>query len=162
MAGDRIETAPGVRAVIKGDTPPEIKPDRKVGWKLPAFVVTAVGALALIGRQIIDPGSGAESPPVPPASAPATDSGHSENGNPGNTGAPSQPSLKIDGNQQGPDFDGDGQGDDTLPMVPNMSGNEFAKADIEAPSVGPAPAAPGSSEPVLPMTQPGSDGSVKA
>lgn len=156
---DRVETAPGVSAIIKGDSAP-IQPDKRVSWRKRGGVMGAVasvlGAIGFGAASLIQPGPGnIDSASPAPIAAPANNRGE---------GPPLPQPIDIpdDSPRRGPDVDTDGDGtpEKTIwPMVPST--DALAKADMD-PAVGPLPApANGNEAPVLPMTKP-ADETVKA
>lgn len=157
---DRVETAPGVSAIIKGDSAP-IQPDKRVSWRKRGGVMGAVasvlGAIGFGAATLIQPNPGNVDIPPAPTDSPAYDNSHGE-GLP----LPQPVDIPDDSPRRGPDvdIDGDGTPEKTIwPMVPST--DALAKASTD-PSVGPLPAPPNGSEaPVLPMTKPG-DETVKA
>lgn len=151
--GERVDTAPGVQAIIKESPTPSAaeKPAspsrRKFLGGLAAFA-GAVGLGALIGNSKQE----APAPPQIPDSAAGSDNSSDLD----SSVPPAQP-LPIDENQYGPD------GEDILPMMPPNPDNVLAKVETGAKAEsGPYPVPEENIPEAMPRMAPKDDGPVNA
>lgn len=150
--GERVDTAPGVQAIVKENPPklPDPQPASPSRRKLLRGILAFAGAVGLgglVGKSINEAPAQSQSPD----SATGSD----------NSADPETPvytpSMPVDGNQRGP------EGEDILPMIPSNSQDVLAKVETGSKQEsGPLPLPEENNPEPMPRMAPKDDGPVNA